>query len=247
MYQRIGIRQVVLLSVAVAGLLICTSATKQRSEISTLGPEAGSAQLVSVQDLPDSGEMCYSPEPNASLINQATGPANDNLFATFEETSAHAAGEGTGDTVDVTRPPVRTIRDTYPIYSSIAVDTQFNEVILQDTNLFGIKVFNRLDDTPPNAEFTKPKRVIEGSKTNLEYNNGLYVDPQNGDIYSVASDTADNMIVFPHGTQGDVPPTRKLKTPHRNFATAVDEEKGEVFITIQYPPQGRRVPKAGIR
>src|SRR5262249_51769115 len=79
--------------------------------------------------------------------------------------------------------------------------------------------------------------VIEGSKTDLEYNNGLYVDPQNGDIYSVASDTADNMIVFPHGAQGDVPPMRKLKTPHRNFATAVDEEKSEVFITIQYPPK----------
>jgi DNA-binding beta-propeller fold protein YncE len=179
--------------------------------------------------------MC-PPEPQSALTDRST-PANDNLFAAFEETAAHAAGEGSGDTAEVTRPPVRTIRDTYPIYSSIAVDPQFNEVILQDTNLFGIKVFNRLDNTPADAEFTKPKRVIEGSKTDLEYNNGLYVDPQNGDIYSVASDTADNMIVFSHGAQGDVAPMRKLKTPHRNFATAVDEERGEVFITIQYPPK----------
>src|SRR5205823_14441217 len=58
-----------------------------------------------------------------------------------------------------------------------------------------------------------------------------------GDIYSVASDTADNMIVFSRDSKGDVPPVRRLKTPHRNFATAVDEEKGEVFITIQYPPK----------
>ena len=47
-------------------------------------------------------------------------------------------------TTELTRPPVRTILDTYPIYSSIAVDTQFNEVVLQDTNLFGLKVFSRL-------------------------------------------------------------------------------------------------------
>src|SRR5436190_1564425 len=82
-----------------------------------------------------------------------------------------------------------------------------------------------------------PERVIEGPKSDLEYNNGLYIDPKNGDIYSVASDTADNMIVFPRDAVGDVAPARKLKTPHRNFATAVDEEKGEVFITIQYPPK----------
>jgi len=103
--------------------------------------------------------------------------------------------------------------------------------------LFGIKIFNRLDNTPATAEFTPPKRVIEGPKSDLEYNNGLYIDPKNGDIYSVASDTADNMIVFPRDAKGDVPPIRRLKTPHRNFATAVDEEKGEVFITIQYPPK----------
>ena len=160
----------------------------------------------------------------------------NNLFNAFDD-SAYAAAQSTADTADLTRPPVRTIRDTFPIYSSIAVDTQFNEVVLQDTNLFGIKVFNRLENTPANVDASKPIRVIEGEKTDLEYNNGLYVDPKNGDIYSVASDTADNMIVFPRDASGDVAPARLLKTPHRNFATAVDEEKGEVFITIQYPPK----------
>ena len=79
--------------------------------------------------------------------------------------------------------------------------------------------------------------MIGGPQSDLEYNNGLYIDPKNGDIYSVASDTADNMIVFPREAKGNVAPARKLKTPHRNFATAVDEEKGEIFITIQYPPK----------
>src|SRR5439155_20757205 len=142
-----------------------------------------------------------------------------------------------GETVDVTRPPVRTIRDTYPIYSSIAVDPVRDEVVLQDTNLFSIKSFYLLDNTPHTAEFTKPKRVIQGPKTLNEYNNGLHIDPKTGNIHSVAMDTADSMIVFAGGAEGDVAPIRKLNTPHRNFATAANEEKDEIYITIQYPPR----------
>ena len=201
---------------------------------SSLRKPTGYPQLVSIQELPDLAEMCPPFEP--ARADFAASP-DDNLFAALEGTSAHAATAGAGDTVDVTRPPVRTIRDTYPIYSSVAVDTQHDEVVLQDTNLFGIKIFNRLDNTPPGAESTAPKRVIEGPKTQNEYNNGLSIDPKNGDIYSVAMDTADNMIVFSHDAQGDIPPVRRLSTPHRNFASAIDDEKGEVFITIQYPPK----------
>src|SRR5205823_10195012 len=116
-----------------------------------LGPDAGSARLVSVQELPEIGDMCF-PE-FSSAANHVVGAVKDNLFDAFEETSAHAAAEESGDTTDVTRPPVRTIRDSYPIYSSIAVDTQFNEVALQDTNLFGIKIFNSLDNNHAAAVF----------------------------------------------------------------------------------------------
>ncbi|HEY2845888.1 MAG TPA: hypothetical protein VGJ09_19665, partial [Bryobacteraceae bacterium] len=150
----------------------------------------------------------------------------------FDPTSVHA-----DDTLDVTRPPVRTIKDSYPIYSSIAVDSVRNEVILQDTNLFGIKIFNRTDNTPENAESTTPKRVIQGDATHCEYNNGLYVDEKTGEIYSVAMDTEDNVIVFPGETSGNVAPERILKTQHRLFASQVDQEKGELFVTLQYPPK----------
>src|SRR5438034_10795608 len=146
-----------------------------------------------------------------------------NLCAAFQERSAFAASHEGGETGDVTRPPVRTIKDTYPIYSSIAVDPLRDEVVLQDTNLFSIKVFNRLDNTTPNAEPAQPKRVIQGPHTLNEYNNGLYIDPQTGNIHSVAMDTADSMIVFPGGANGDVAPIRKLNTPHRNFATTLNE------------------------
>ena len=200
------------------------------------GSSLGSPRLVSVQEVPDYGEIC-APEPPSRNASMIAALQEKNLFASFQETAVHAASPETGDTVEVTRPPVRTIKDTYPIYSSIAVDPLRDEVVLQDTNLFSIKVFNRLDNTTPNAEPAQPKRVIQGPHTLNEYNNGLYIDPQTGNIHSVAMDTADSMIVFPGGANGDVAPIRKLNTPHRNFATAVNEEKGEIYITIQYPPK----------
>lgn len=204
---------------------------------SALTTATRSARLVSIAELPDYAAMCLPEGPVSAIAALQEESSSTNLFAAFEDRSVYAASQDAGAATTVTRPPIRTIRDTYPIYSSIAVDPRLDEVVLQDTNLFGIKVFNRMDNTPSSAEFTKPKRVIEGPKTLNEYNNGLYIDPKNGDIYSVAMDTADNMIVFSHDVQGDVPPIRRLNTPHRNFATAADEENGEVFITIQYPPK----------
>src|SRR5579863_2043909 len=162
------------------------------------GPSAGSARLVSVEQLPDIGDSCRMPQKASS--------DETNLFEDFEPATVYAA-----DTVDVTRPPVRTIKDSYPIYSSIAVDPVRDEVILQDTNLFGIKVFNRTDNTPANSESTTPKRVIQGDATHCEYNNGLTVDSRTGEIYSVAMDTEDNVLVFAGGASGNVAPERILK------------------------------------
>src|SRR5213592_3379729 len=226
-----------------AALLLMTACTLllalvgERSNLKNpSGSSLGSPRLVSIQEVPDYGEIC-APEPQSRSASMIAALEEKNLLTAFRETAVHAASPETGDTTEVTRPPVRTIKDTYPIYSSIAVDPLRDEVVLQDKNLFSIKIFNRLDNTTPNAEPAQPKRVIQGPHTLNEYNNGLYIDPQTGNIHSVAMDTADSMIVFPGGANGDVAPIRKLNTPHRNFATAVNEEKGEIYITIQYPPK----------
>jgi DNA-binding beta-propeller fold protein YncE len=228
--------------IAAATVLIATvtfslwTLHRQTKLESASGSPLGSPRLISIQELPDFGEMC-APEPPSHSPSVVAALEQKSLFAVFNETRAYAASQEGGETADVTRPPVRTIKDTYPIYSSVAVDPLRDEVVLQDTNLFGIKIFNRLDNTPSDAESTKPKRVIQGPKTLNEYNNGLYIDPKTGNIHSVAMDTADSMIVFPGGADGDIAPIRKLNTPHRNFATAANEDKGEIYITIQYPPK----------
>jgi len=139
-----------------------------------------------------------------------------------------------GTTVDLDREPVRVIRDTDPTYSAVAVDLNTNEVYLQDENLFGFKVFNRLDDTPPTANFTEPKRVVGGLRTKLEFNCALYVDPRSGDVYSVNNDTVDHMVVFPRDARGNVLPKRELRTPHGTFGIAVDEVNQELYLTVQH-------------
>src|SRR5213594_4006021 len=214
-------------AVAIALGILCLSAVTQLRLSTPAEPSMGSARLVSIQQVPSDAEFCAPAEPVSAIATLSA-----EFEQAFKEPSVHAA-----ETIEVNRPPARMIRDTYPIYSSIAVDPVRDEVVMQDTNLFGIKVFNRLDNTPPNVEATTPKRVIEGPDTKNEYNNGVYVDPKNGETYNVAMDTADAIYTYRAGAQGNAEPIRILNIPHRGFQIAVDEEKQEVYSTNQYPPR----------
>jgi hypothetical protein len=191
-------------------------------------PQAGGPQLVSVEALPASGDYC---EPGYDALPQQT-----NLFHALGETSVYAGSQESGQTL-INRPPIRTIRDEDPIYSSVAVDFNFDEVVLMDQNNWALRIFNRLDNTPPGVPRTEPKRVIQGPETEIQYNNGIYIDPKTGDIYTVETDTGDEVVVFPREANGNVKPARVLKTPHRGFALAVDEEKQELYVGVQHPPQ----------
>ncbi len=142
------------------------------------------------------------------------------------------------------RLPLRTIRDTAPTYSAVAVDTNSNEVILQDNNLWAYRVFDRTAPTPKNdTDVTPPKRIVTGDHTALQFNNGLYVDPVDGEIYSVESDVGDKMVRFAREANGDETPISILHTPHRVYNIASDEMTQELFITVEYPPRVLVYPK----
>ena len=193
-----------------------------RASEAALRSPTGFPQLVSQEPLPVmDGEMCQWMPASASTALVA---------ALWQEQPA----SGVSSSVDADRAPLRIIRDSYPTYSAVAVDTNSNEVYLQDENLFGYKVFNRLDNTPASASFTEPKRMVGGFNTKLEFNCGLYVDPQTGDVYSVANDTVDTLVVFPRDARGNVFPKRKLATPHGTFGIAVDEGNQELFLTVEH-------------
>src|SRR5881628_124069 len=118
-----------------------------------------------------------------------------------------------------------------PVYTAVTVDTRLNEVYLQDPNTWSIRVFGRLDNTPPEASRTEAKRVIGGPKTDVQFNSCVYVDPKNGDIYSVENDIGDAIVVFRNNANGDAEPIRKLNVTHRAYAMAVDEENDEFYLS----------------
>ncbi len=238
--RRGKVRTSLLMVIAALGVGVLCSSTVARLQLAAK-PGTGAPQLVSIQQLPFDGEMCAWP---------STAPADPVLMASLEQdptTNLFAAmrqqGRGGGayipdpSTTEVGRQPTRMIRDEYPTYSYVAVDTKFDEVVLQDNNLWAIRVFRRTANTPPDAPFTQPERVIQGLKTDVQFNNGIYIDPDDGEISSVESDTGDKVVVFTHDALGDIEPARVLKTPHRGYALAVDEGKKELFVSVQYPPR----------
>jgi len=211
-----------------AGVLLTGRPQNQGLRRAAMRP-AGYPQLVSVEPLPEmgsSGEMCQwlpaSSQTRLVALRQQ------------ERQEARAASGRTSVTLD--RAPLREIRDTLPTYSAVAVDIQNNEIVLQDENLFQIMVYDRLTNTPLTAHMSEPKRVIGGHHTKAEFNCGLYIDPQSGDIYSINNDTLDTMTVFSRQARGNVPPDRELHTPHRTYGVAVDEAREELFLTVQDPP-----------
>ena len=139
-------------------------------------------------------------------------------------------------TIWMDRAPVRILQDPYAGFVAVAVDTIRDEIVAQDEGRSYIMVYNRLANTPPAAAMTEPKRMIGGNLTNVRNNCGVYVDPQSGDIYSLTHDTIDTMTVFSRAAKGNVPADRELKTPHRTYGIAVDEETSEMFLSIQHPP-----------
>jgi hypothetical protein len=200
-----------------------------------LGPTpGGDARLISVEPLPD---------PNGPMCELVPAGASSSMFAEFEQRetgsgSAAAPEDGGPRPSDAARhagsqrQPVRMIKDRDPSYAAVALDLAHDEVVLQDENTFSIMTYNRLENTPPAARMSEPKRLIRGEHALIEYNCSLYVDPVNGDIYSVDNDTLNLLTVYGHDSNGDVAPIRKLNAP-RFFGIAVDEERQELFLSSQ--------------
>jgi DNA-binding beta-propeller fold protein YncE len=192
----------------------------------------GSAQLVSYETLPegamDDEENCRLVPVSASTT-LAAAPMQE---GDFRGVAAHSSDEATRPDGSG-KKPVRMIRDRYASYSSVAVDPSNNEVVLTDENLFNVLAYNRLDNTPATG-ITAAKRAIGGLKTKIEFQSGVYVDPNNGDIYAVNNDTVDTLVIFSRQAKGDVRPERELHTPHGTFGIAVDEGHQELLLTVQH-------------
>jgi len=91
------------------------------------------------------------------------------------------AASGPGRTearpITIDRAPRRVIKDQYPSFSAVAINAEENMLVVADENLFQILEYDRRDNTPPQARFTEPKRVISGTNTHAEMICGVYIDP----------------------------------------------------------------------
>ena len=177
------------------------------------------------------GDSCFRPSEDFSVASRQ----EPSLLAAFQATPVYA--QDNRGTEDVTRPPARTIRDTAPTFSSVGVDAVRNEVYLQDSNRWSIRVFSRLDNAKPGEPPTEPRRVISGPTSDVQFNSCVWVDPGSGDIYTVENDTGDSIVVFANRATGDAEPLRKLKVTHRAQSMTIDDATGELFLSVQYPPQ----------
>src|SRR6266568_1318479 len=136
--------------------------------------------------------------------------------------------------VTIDRAPQRAIKDQYPSFSAVAIDPEENMLVVTDENLFQVLEYDRRENTPPRARLTEPKRVISGPNTRAEMLCGVYIDPVTKEVYVLNNDTQNWLPVFSPDAHGNATPTRYLAAPHGTFGIAVNEEKQEMFLTVQH-------------
>lgn len=170
--------------------------------------------------------IAYEPMPDVCLM-----PAAEQRAARRQE---HSRTQATNRAAGGTTTPVRMIKDPYPSFAGVSVDPVRNQVVFTDESLFQVLVYDRLENTPADAEASKPKRVIVGENTNIEFQSSVWIDPKTGEIYAVNNDTRDTTVVFGPGADGNAKPVRSIHTPHGSFGIAAAEAHDEVFFTIQH-------------
>jgi hypothetical protein len=182
-------------------------------------------RLIAYEPFDATGDMCMMPaawqrQALHALKQEAVREFQRGLPANLPESSL--------------KEYVRRIRDEYPTFASVSVDTERNEVVFTDESTFKVLIYDRMENTPAQAEASEPKRTIAGDKTQIEFQSGVYVDPKSGEIWAANNDTRDRFVVFAAGADGDVAPVRTAETPHGTFGLVVDEAHGEALFTVQH-------------
>jgi len=80
----------------------------------------------------------------------------------------------------------------------------------------------------------KPLRVIQGSKTGLDWPMGVAYDPQN-DTIVVANNGDSSILIFGRNASGDIGPLRVIRGDRTSIShpmgVAVDPQKGEIWVS----------------
>jgi DNA-binding beta-propeller fold protein YncE len=180
--------------------------------------------------------------PAGSVVTPSSAPPADSpAEAAAAPPQEVTAGAGTTYQAHtragaINRKPVRYLKDPYPAFSAVAVNPENDMVMVTDENLFRIVEYSRRDNAPNTSTITQPRREIGGPNTRAEMMCGTYIDPQTLDVYVTNNDTQNWLPVFSREAKGNAVPDRLLMTPHRTWGIAADEQRQELYLTIQDPP-----------
>ena len=213
-----------LLAATAAALILSSGQTVRETE------SFGRERLVSWEAMGGmDGEMCeWVPASASTSLMAALAPQDSGTGSANRPRPTASEREAIAS-----REPLYTVTDPHFGYAGIAVDPIRNEVVLAEENLSRLLVYDRMENTPPTAAMSEPKRMIGGENTFLEYACSVYIDPATGDIFGVNNDTMNWMPVFGRDARGNAAPKWRLRTPHTTFGIIADEEEEELFLTIQ--------------
>ncbi len=204
----------------------------------------GKERLVSVEPLPSvEGEICM--DPDEATPQQIASFQQENLLASRLVAQAPRQSGTAATAAPPARPsealkaqiakrqPISNLRDPRNVFAGLFIDPVRNEVVFAEENNFSVMVYDRMENTPPTAAFSEPKRRIGGENSYLEYACGVYVDPMTGEIYVINADTLNWMPVFDRNAKGNATPNRRLAVPYSTAGIVADEETQELLMTVQ--------------
>lgn len=129
-------------------------------------------------------------------------------------------------------PPVRVVRDPYPVFNGIAVDGANGVVAVSDGNRKGVLLYER-GVRAEGMAVTPPLRQLTGPRTEMGFVAGIAVDPERKEVYVVNNDIEDRLVVFGYEDEGDALPRRVLYVPHQAWGLAVNRRRRELIVSVQ--------------
>jgi DNA-binding beta-propeller fold protein YncE len=135
---------------------------------------------------------------------------------------------------DAELKPARTVKDAYPNFLGVAVDPVNSRVVMSDSGLKGLIMYDRAAGTSPGTDqVTKPLADLRGSKTEIGFVAGVALDRRRKEKYTVNNDGGDKVVVFDYDREGNVAPERELRVTHQAWGIALDQARNEMAVTVE--------------
>lgn len=174
-----------------------------------------------------------SPAPSALAASEL---APDRFEAIEQENGCL----GSTDSSDGQLTPARKIGDAYPTFLGVAVDPDNNRVVMSDSGLKGLMMYDRAAGVPSRAaasdaadQIAKPLSDLRGPKTDIGFVAGVALDPARKEKYTVNNDGGDMVVAFDYDATGNAAPKRGLNVTHQAWGVALDRARDQIAVTIE--------------